>query len=214
MKLNITLQRPSFTLLELLFSIVILTILSSLALSPVTYDNTLLRQQAIDAILSDIRYTQHLALIDHKHDFDAPKWQRGLWTFKLQHCNTIGWFYTITSNKLYVNQQNHLDAAIDPTNHKPMFYNCTTPSPDTHQSSPRIFLKKRYNITHITAHDGCNNYTISFDHLGRAFNGFHESASDTYANYMSSPCHFTFIQENTKPFTLTILPETGFVFKQ
>jgi prepilin-type N-terminal cleavage/methylation domain-containing protein len=200
-------MKQAFTLLELLFSIVILSILASLTLS--NYHSPMNKQHAIDAIISNIRYTQHLALSDHKHDFDMPKWQRALWTFKLEHCPNIGWFYTITSNQLYVTSHNHIDAAIDPSNNQPIYYRCDK---GTKESSPRIFITKRYIVKEVNIEGGCNHKAISFDHLGRPYSGFTEKSTSLYANYMATPCHLTFTLENSENFTITILPETGFVY--
>lgn len=56
-------KHPAFTMIELVFVIVVLGILSALAMPRIDRD---LRQEAKDNILSSIRYTQHLALIDEK----------------------------------------------------------------------------------------------------------------------------------------------------
>ena len=63
----------AFTMLELVFVIVVLGILAALALPRMDRD---LRQEAKDNILSAIRYTQHLALMDNKTNPLDANWQR------------------------------------------------------------------------------------------------------------------------------------------
>lgn len=51
-----------FTMLELVLVIVVIGILAALAIPRLERD---LKQEAADTVLSNIRYTQHLALIDN-----------------------------------------------------------------------------------------------------------------------------------------------------
>jgi len=125
-------------MIELVLVIVVLGILAALAMPRLDRD---LRQEAADNILSAIRYTQHLALMDNKTDpFDA-NWQRELWNISFSSSD-----YNITSLNT---------AAIDPANGKLM-----------DGSSPNTQLGKKYGINSIS---GCN--LIAFDHLGRPFDG-------------------------------------------
>jgi len=56
-------NKSAFTMIELILVIVVLGILAALAMPRVDRDS---RQEAADNILSAIRYTQHLALMDNK----------------------------------------------------------------------------------------------------------------------------------------------------
>ena len=62
---NLHKQSKAFTMIELVFVIVVIGILAALALPRIERD---LRQEAADNILAAIRYTQHLALNDNKTD--------------------------------------------------------------------------------------------------------------------------------------------------
>ena len=73
---NLSKKKEAFTMLELVFVIVVLGILAALALPRIDRD---LRQEAGDNILSAIRYTQHLALNDDKINPSINDWQKSLW---------------------------------------------------------------------------------------------------------------------------------------
>ncbi len=91
-------HKKAFTMIELVFVIVVLGILAALALPRIERD---IRQEAADNILSAIRYTQHLALTDNKTDPFDPNWQNKLW--KIQFINIIRqgiYFYTISSDTM------------------------------------------------------------------------------------------------------------------
>ncbi len=81
-------KKPAFTMLELVFVIVVLGILAALAMPRLDRD---LRQEAKDNILSAIRYTQHLALTDDK-TVPGTAWQANLWKIAIGSTS-----YTISS---------------------------------------------------------------------------------------------------------------------
>lgn len=62
-------NKPAFSMLELVFVIVVIAILASLAIPRLERD---FRTEARTNIISALRYTQHMALIDDKRDpFDS-----------------------------------------------------------------------------------------------------------------------------------------------
>ena len=93
---NLQKHTKAFTMLELVFVIVVLGILAALALPRMDRD---LRQEAKDNILSAIRYTQHLALMDDKTNPTDANWQNKLWkiTFSSSTDNLAN-FYTVSSD--------------------------------------------------------------------------------------------------------------------
>ena len=205
-------KRPAFTMLELVFVIVVLGILASLALSRLDRD---LRQEAIDNILSAIRYTQHLALIDDKTDPSVNDWQKSLWTIRF---SSDGDHYTIGSDADREGNIDKTEAALDPLNGQYMYNNSANPQDD---ESPNIFLNKKYGITSIEITDGCgiaNGTTsalhIAFDNLGRPFRGVSD-ATNNYDKYVTDQnCTLTFSAANAfpgNPIIVTIARETGYV---
>ena len=204
---NLNKQTKAFTMLELVFVIVVLGILAALALPRMDRD---LRQEAADNILSAIRYTQHLALNDDKTDPFNPNWQQELWTIRFQ---TNGSFYTISSNANHGANVNHDEAAIDPINGKYIYSSDSTIDND---ESPNIFLSKKYGVKSVDFTVGGANATehIAFDHLGRPFKSGIYSLVTPYAGYMTADCNITidFEDDDINDLIITIEKETGYAY--
>ncbi len=74
-------MKKAFTMLELVFVIVIVGILSFIAAS--SFQRNTLREAA-DQVVSHIRYTQHLAMTDDKFDPNEAQWFMRRWTLRFQ----------------------------------------------------------------------------------------------------------------------------------
>jgi len=205
--------KHAFTMIELVFVIVALGIIAAIAMPKIDRD---LKQEAADSILSDIRYTQHMALVDFRQSFDNAQWQRSFWEITFESCGSgSGLFTGIGSDKDYEGDTDKEEAAIDPANGKPMFWtntaSCTNGGDST--VSDRIFITKKFGITSVTGTGGCAGLKhIGFDHLGRPHIGFSGSGAPDYASYMSSTCTFTFTMSDGDTFAINIEPESGHAF--
>jgi prepilin-type N-terminal cleavage/methylation domain-containing protein len=209
-------KNPAFTLIELVLVIVVLGILAAVAIPRFDRD---VSQEAGDNILSAIRYTQHLALMDYKHAFDEPDWQQKFWRIVFGTCTGTDKYYMIgaddstdSSTNAYFAQS---EAAIDAITGKPIFWTNGTDcsSGGDGSVSEDIFISKKYGITAVTSSGGCNGSTyIAFDHLGRPHHGinFSQSAVPNYRGYMKTMCTFTFTMSDASTFIIDILPETGY----
>jgi len=215
--------RSAFTMLELTFVIVVLGILAALAMPRLERD---LKQEAADNILSNIRYTQHLALLDYKHKFDDPKWQQRFWHIYFGTCEGQ-LFYTVGSDDNMESSTNARvdfnESAIDPSNGKHLWAkdgaSCNG-SYSTSDISQNIFIGKKYGVISVAPSGGCAGAShIAFDHLGRPYHGVNFSQSgDTvsshpiYSGYMKNACTFQFTLSSGEDVNITIEPETGYAF--
>ena len=106
-------KRFAFTLLELVFVIIVIGILAVLAM-PDFKSNQL--QQAAEQVANHIRYTQHLAMIDDKFDPNDPTWWRERWQIRFRLL--MGEYgYVIFSDRNQnrnSNQVNPQEIAVDP----------------------------------------------------------------------------------------------------
>ncbi len=203
-------KHSAFTMLELIFVIVVLGILSALAMPRLDRD---LRQEAKDNILSSIRYTQHLALIDEKTD-PGTDWQKKLWQirFSTSATNNKAFFYTISSDADVDGYVDTIETAIDPVNGKRM-YNLGGNTDIDADESPNIFIGKKYGVNKMTFTGGCSSAQhIAFDHHGRPHNGL-GSATNNYSQYMKQDCTIKveFSSTGITPLYITIATETGYV---
>lgn len=204
-------KRTAFTTMEVIIAVVLLAILSSLAIPRLNRD---LRQEAKDNLLSAIRYTQHLALIDDKTDPYSSTWQKRLWTIHFTvSTDTDNTFYTISSDRNQNNYVSKIETAIDPANGKYMYNSTGSFSHIGSDESPNIFIGKNYGINSMDFDGGCSSYQqIAFDRLGRPHNGI-RNATNNYSTYMTTDCNITigFVGSSTTPLILNIEKETGHV---
>jgi len=209
-------KRHAFTMIELVLVVVVLGILAALALPRLQRD---LRQEAADNILSSIRYTQHLALLDNKQRFNLPTWERRYWHLYFGTCDGKV-FYAIGSDNDMSGSDNarvqSSEAAIDPANGKLMWAqdaNCAGTLNKT-SLSPNIFVGERYGVKTVTAGGGCSSRYIAFDHLGRPHQGvgFSKATKPVHAGYLNARCTLRFDLERGDPFTVNIEPETGYAY--
>ena len=212
-------NRPAFTMIELVFVIVVLGILAAMALPRLERDT---RQEASDNILSAIRYTQHLALMDNKVDNNNPSgvknWHKAFWQMRFAN-NGGGWQYIIASNNNYDNNINKLtEAAIDPVNGKYIYASNANPAND---ESPNSFLSKKYGIDNVdfTACVGqtgsaggtlANVRHIAFDYLGRLHKGVF-GATNTLSTLMHADCTIKFeFEDGNDDLFILIRKDTGY----
>jgi len=210
-KLNI--KNNAFTMLELVLVIVVLGILAAVAMPNLDRD---LKQEAADTILSGIRYTQHLALTDNKQKFNNPTWQRAFWKISFENCSGGGLFMGIGTDMDREGDTDLSEAALDPSNGKPMFWQntsaCSSGS-DLSSASENIFLTKKFGVTAVAGSGGCTGVQhLGFDHLGRPHVSFSGSDIPNYASYVSNTCSFIFTMSDNTTVTINIEPETGYAY--
>lgn len=213
-------------MLELVMVIVVLGILASLALPRL---DTQKRQEAADNILSSIRFTQSLALMDNKNDRTEAglanngikrNWQKALWHIRFDKYGEK-WFYTVSSSMDGSTNVDKGESAIDPSNGKFM-YNLAGDSVIGDDESPNIFISEQYGIDNVDftkckgeigARNVKNTAThIAFDYMGRPHKGIY-GAINRYATVMHENCiiRFTFL-DGSDPLEIQINSETGYAF--
>lgn len=201
-------KKNAFTMLELVMVLVVIGILAALAIPRMDRD---LRQEAADNVLSAIRYTQHLALMDNKTNPSDPVWQKKLWHLRFASYGGSIAFYTISSNTDSNTNVDRNETAIDPANGKRMYHLAGDSSLDETDESPSIFIKEKYSVNSVILTGGCaGGQLIAFDHLGRPHVGIY-SATNDYRSYMSSDCTMTFgfEDDSINSFQIIIKQETG-----
>lgn len=213
-------NRFAFTLLEMIFVVVIIGILSLIAISSHVRD---LREESSLSVLNAIRYTQQLALQDSKVDPLNSKWQRKLWHIRFSRYNSgAQWFYTVSSSRDMDANVDKNEAATDPTNGK-LFYNLGGDENIDSDESPNIFLGKHFSINSVDF-SGCKGYTgaskklnssthVAFDQLGRPHKGIY-GVKNRYSSVMHKDCKikFGFYDSSIDDFTIVIKKETGYAF--
>ncbi|WP_295055845.1 prepilin-type N-terminal cleavage/methylation domain-containing protein [Sulfuricurvum sp.] len=177
-------KRFAFTLLELVFVIIVIGILAVLAM-PDFKSNQL--QQAAEQVANHIRYTQHLAMIDDKFDPTDATWFQDKWAIDL--CQPAYLISTLNGTMTATDPLTTTDingTAVDDFN-----------------------LATKFGITGVTVTGG--NCRIGFDNLGRPY-GFTAAGlpATTFAGLLNANTIIT-LQHTDGNATITVRPETGYV---
>ena len=172
-------MKKAFTMLELVFVIVVIGILAAVII-PNTRTNPV--QEGAIQLLSHIRYTQHLAMMDDRYGANAT-WFKDRWQIRFTSSS-----YSIASGSTFAaNPQN---SAVNIEN---------------------IDLSTKYSSTVSFAGFCGANAIISFDYLGRPIVGDLSATTTPYVSgqLMTSDCNIT-LSAGTEHATIQIRPETGY----
>ena len=227
-------MKHAFTMIELVFVIVIVGIISVM-ITPSFQGNNL--RQAADQVVSHIRYTQHLAMVDNKFDKNDVGWFRERWQIRFKkdiingpaNCNdedsSNAWTYMIYANQSHAsNNPNNDEIAKNPLNSNELLsggYNnllCQNNdyNPSDQQSMESMRLGDKYGIQNVTFSGGCRSTTkfVSFDYQGRPFNSFpttlpYEIGSPGWHKLITSTCNIA-LTDGVDTITILIEPETGY----
>jgi len=189
------LKKYAFTMIELVFVLVVIGIITAVILPRIDRDNV---YEATQQLESHIKYAQHLAMIDNVYDDSSSSWFRNRW----------GVFFDTVVTRYILKHSTDGGAtwvnAIDPLT-KVAFS-------DTDDSSTD--LNSKFDILTITASSNCaNNKVLIFDTLGRPYI-FPSDAQVTVAanpqtGLLGADCLITLASSEHNA-TITIESETGY----
>lgn len=198
-------NRSAFTMLELVFVIVIIAILGVLALP--SFDKNEL-ELAAEQVASDIRYTQHLAMKSDKFDPSDSEWYKKRWQFRFRLLMGENGYVVFADDDKNRNSDDS-EIAIEPSTGAPMN--------GFKDSFPAGNLTKRYKINSVDVscktNDGtlvtANRGVIAFDNLGRPYNGV-TNATSSLQYLLKDDCNITLTSPKGS-IMLRVYPETGYV---
>jgi len=231
-KFQKSLNSQAFSMLELVFVIVVIGILAA-TIIPQTKTNPV--QEAAIQVASHIKYTQHLAMMDDRYDSDRIDdngdviWYKDRWQLVFGSSanadHQVG--YTIFSDTVgtAVNRGDADEAEIarNPQNSNQRMTGGYTGAVALDINHPsfigmkKLNIGKSYGITSATLGGGCraNWKRISFDHLGRPFQGKQSSMTSPYNSGSSQRLIKTtctiILSDGRENAKISIEPETGYV---
>ena len=190
----------AFTMIELIFIIVVVGILAAVAIPRVERNGLI---EAADQLASHIRYTQQLAMGDNKFSATDPNWHRKLW--KIQFNGTS---YSIWHDDNANNRQEANEYAVDPMNPAKLLTsagNGTTLA----QQNRKLDLGRTYSITNIVISGCANNPNhIGFDLKGRPMM---VANAPLYSTLYRTACTITLTNDAGETAQIFVQPETGYV---
>jgi len=209
-------MKKSFTMLELIFVIVIIGILASVVI-PNTKTNSL--QEAATQVLSHIRYTQHLAMVDDRYDIDDNQWYKEKWQFiygksKSSSRDTGGYYaYSIFSDNAsgHKGKPDISEMAKNPLNLNKYLSGGYSGTLDWENSkaSKKLNIGYSYGIDKI-AYRGCGGKRIAFDYLGRPFVGADNNWDDNVDGSLKKQCKII-LHKGYDSINIYIEKETGYI---
>lgn len=209
-------KRFAFTMLELIFVIVVIGILAILMIPNFNPDPL---QQAAEQVARHIRYTQHLAMIDDKFNDKNATWQSGRWQIHFEDDSSDAGqkIYIIYNNKNHDTNENDDELAHDPLTGQLMRGANSKLMTAPFKYMDELMLSRKYGIENVIFSDSCHyagasltSNRILFDNLGRPY--YYSVSSDTTPfNYkLQSNCNITLTHQDGNA-TITVAPETGYV---
>lgn len=219
-------MKKAFTLIELIFVIIVIGILAAMII-PRVKTNPL--EEAAIQLLSHIKYTQHLALVDDKYDANDPSWFKKRWqiAFISSKEAAYGPSYTIYADiaNNSTGDANEVEIALNPLNSNQRMTGGHSGADvldiesENFVGMRKLNLKLSYGIVSLTLSDSCKVYgskRIYFDYLGRPIKGKLGKASgggNTQAyeskNLIQEVCYIKLRNENAEV-SIKIIPETGY----
>lgn len=217
-------MKKAFTMMELIFIIIVIGILAAVVI-PRTGSNKL--HEAAIQVVSHIRYTQHLAMVDDKFNTADNEWYKDRW--QIMFANTAGsgnsWSYMIFSDSLGASTgtpdvNEHAVNPLDSSKFLTGGYSAGNIAFDDARATAELNIGKEYRITNVTFSANCeiNSKRISFDHLGRPlYDGPHlldeayrDGANSRLIQFTSgNPCTIT-LTDGGDNVVIAIEPETGY----
>jgi len=174
-------MQRAFTLIELVFVMVVTGILAAVFLPKLERDSL---YEAALQVVAHIRYTQHLAMVDDKFDPSNSVWYKGRW--QIQFAKTVGsgnkWSYMIYSDGDgpvgYTGTPDILEHArnpLSPSKYLSGGYSAGNIDKESDLASKELNIGSKYNVEDVDFKGGCtiaiNKQRLFFDHLGRPFYG-------------------------------------------
>ncbi|MFV0481895.1 MAG: type II/IV secretion system protein [Campylobacteraceae bacterium] len=207
---------PAFTMLELVFAIVIIGILAAILIPRM---QTSRMQEAADQIVSHIRYTQHLAMQDDKFNPNNELWFREQWRIMFESNDN-------TNNEQAYSIFGDLDddgfADIEEVARNPQDTNKILSGGSagnivfgvTNTITQDLNIGSRYGIAAIVFNGGCAaaDGVIAFDYMGRPLVGNVNDDATPYpvGRLMTARCQIVLTNDAGEIRTIQIEPETGY----
>jgi len=216
-------KKNAFTLIELVFILVLIGILSVVIISN---NKRSLLDEAATQLISHIRYTQYLSMKDDTYNAKDKNWYKKRWQLVFSKSNATDneVAYTIFADTVgnSTGDANPDEIARNPQNKDQLLtggYSGSSLLDITKKQfigNKKLNLGKTYNIKEVKLSGGCRYSRIYFDYLGRPMFGAQDSLKGPYTaktrRVISSNCNIKLTTKDNKSITVVIEPETGYSY--
>ncbi len=206
-------MKKSFSLIELIFVIFILTLIGSY-INIKFQDNKL--NDAANRLVLYLKETRYQSLIDNKYKSNDELWHKKRWTLKFFRCNKNvgGIYYSIYSDTNETGHPSFEEALNDPLTNKKIY--STNKCKIINNRSKYVLLTKEYNIKDVEV--SCNSTTslgqISFGNNGKVYSKL-SSYENEYNKYeIKNSCSIKLISQENVVKEIILEPNSGYVYKK
>jgi len=214
--------KRAFSLMELVLVIVVVGIISAVMVPRI---NDVQIDKAAQQVLTHIRYTQHLAMMDNRFDPQDPNWFKKRWQIRFQYKGSFPrkYFYTIYRDDDLTGGYSQREIAKNPLNPSQLLTGKKTISTvTTAKYTKKLDLYQTYNIKSVSM-TGCiyrgvgQSVRLSFDYLGRPIvknvNALARAyAAKTQRRLATKTCYLKLTDKSDRTATIAIEPETGYAY--
>jgi len=220
------LMKKAFTMIELVFVLVVIGILAAVII-PNTKTNPVM--EAAIQLVSDIRYTQHLAMTDDKYSAATIDWYRKRWQIVFINSSKANnqYAYTIFSDTSNTGDPNISEIAKNPQNPSQLMTGGSSGgevslgiNDPNFNGMKKLNLGMSYGVSSMKFSSSCSvngSKRIAFDYIGRPIKGKLGAANGAGGNnrayesnnLIQSNCDIT-LSNGTKNVTIRITRETGY----
>jgi len=211
-------MKKAFTMLELVFVIIVVGILAA-TIIPNIKTNPL--QEAAVQLVSDIRYTQHLAMVDDKYDSSDASWYKRRWQLLFEtsadYTNGFEAYSIFSDSGGFSGNPGLSELAKNPQSSDKLMtggYAGVIYYKSDSRVTRKMNLGASFGVTSV-GQSGCGAKRIAFDRLGRPLSGNIKSNTAPYttsagtSNLLTGNCDLT-LNHGTDNIKIRITPETGF----
>lgn len=203
-------MKKSFTLLEIILVIVIISIVSFFLQYKIS-DNSL--NELTNRMIIYLKEARYKAMIDSKKTIDDSLWHKERWTLKFFRCSKSvgGLYYVIYSDENKKGHPSFDEALRDPITKKAIYSTnrCEVKS----NRSKYVLLTEEFDIKDV--HISCNSTSslgqISFGDDGKVYLKLSSYEYQSELHEIKEPCYIKLVNKDNNSKTISIEPQTGFI---
>ncbi|OHD92280.1 MAG: hypothetical protein A2552_01865 [Sulfuricurvum sp. RIFOXYD2_FULL_44_160] len=211
-------KRFAFTLLELVFVIIVIGILAVLAMPNFNRDGL---AEGTEQLASHIRHAQHLAMVDDRFDPNHAQWYSEMWVLWVRQVSDVNnggqneWFYEVFSDRAaYNGNSTEEEEATDPLTGESLGNGTLD---NTVDDGKIINLTRNFGITNVAFAGGTNVNgstlrRVAFDNMGKPYRDADPNPNANWRNFLlTTDMNISLTGSDGRIARIIISPETGYV---
>lgn len=199
-------KKTAFSMLELVFVIVVVGILSAVLIPQFERDQA---GEAAYQIARHLRLAQHNALIEDRYnDPSLTAWKATLWRVSFYASGGRECYMVYADRNANGGNPSNDEKAVDPLTHKYLWGNTTCT--ESSNVNDDILLWKSFGVSTLSVCGGAGAKHLAFDYLGRPGRVSLSSGTGSFTP-LTSDCVIAITTNDNHSAEITVYRETGFV---